>query len=220
MSEQLLVIPFAYGLGFLAAIPIGASQVEVVKRALAQRYGAALLAAAGSVTSDITYGFVALFGLARFLEHPAFLAGFQWMTACILTVLSMVTWRQSNAVPAPDADTAWAGGGMSYLTGLAVGVSYPPIMLSWLMGFALVKGMRLTESFHPSLAAGFVLSGGAGLFSYMVVLTLVLRRTRRFHTEQTVRLVYRGLSVLLGVIAFALIVGGALRALTAGPVTS
>lgn len=214
MSRPLLVLPVAYGLGFLAAIPIGASQVEVIKRALARRYGSALLTAAGSVTSDITYGFLAIFGLARFLESPPFLAGFLWLSAVVLTILSVLTWRQSHRALALDEEAVWTDGGISYLTGLTVAMSYPPIVFSWLMGVALVKGMKLVESFQPHVAAGFVLAGGAGLFSYMAVLTLILRRTRRFHTEQTVRLVYRGLSILLGTIALGLCINGVWRILS------
>ena len=140
MSQQLLVLPFAYGLGFLAAIPIGASQVEVVKRALAERYHSALLSAAGSVTSDMTYGFLALFGLARFLDNHIFLAGFHWTASVILMALARLTWRQSAGALDSSGSAAWHGGRACYLAGVTIGISYPPIMLSWLMGAALLKG--------------------------------------------------------------------------------
>ncbi len=220
MSHQLLVLPFAYGLGFLAAMPIGASQVEVVKRALAQRYGSALLSAAGSVTSDMTYGFLALFGVARFLEDPSILVGFHWTTSAILAALSCLTWRQSAGTFASGLGADWSGHRTSYLTGLMVGISYPPIMLSWLLGAGLVKGMRMVDSFHPSLTAGFVLAGGAGLFSYLMVLTFILRRTHRFHSVRSVRVVYRGLSVLLGVIALGFFIKGMLGVLNGAPTPS
>jgi threonine/homoserine/homoserine lactone efflux protein len=211
VSPQVWVIPYAYGLGFLAAIPVGASQVEVVKRSLARRYGAALLTAAGTATSDMVYGFLALFGLARFLDYPVLLVSIQWVGAAILVALCFLTWRQSMKVLLPDEEAAWTGGGISYLTGFVVGISYPPIMLSWLLGVALVKGVVLVDSFHPLMVVSFVLSGGAGLFSYMAVLTLILRRTHHFYSEKTVRFIYRGLSILLGVIALGFFVSGVYR---------
>jgi len=220
MSRAYWVIPFAYGLGFIAAIPIGASQVEVIKRALARRYSSALLSAAGTVTSDMFYGFLALFGLSRFLEKTSFLIGFQWVAAVLLAVLSYLTWWQSKRVLVPDEEKGWAGGGISYLTGLTVGISYPPIMLTWLMGAAIAKGMKLTENFPPHLAACFVLAGGAGLFSYMAVLTLILRKTHHFYSDKTIRRIYQGLSILLGLISLGFLCSGAFRILDLSKIPS
>lgn len=214
MSRDVGVILFAYGLGFLAAIPVGASQVEVVKRALARRYGAALLSAAGTVTSDMMYGCLALFGVARFLDSPSVLTRVQWAAGTVLVALSVLTWRQSRQVFVSDEQARWTGGGISYLTGLTIGLSYPPIMLSWLMGMTFVKGIMLVDSFRPSLAIGFVLAGGAGLYSYMAVLTLIVRRTHHSYDKDTIRHIYRGLSILLATIALAFFINGALRLLT------
>ncbi len=215
MSRELLVLPFAYGLGFLAAIPIGASQAEVVKRALAQRYASAILTAAGSATSDMAYGFLALLGAGRFLEYPPVLVVCQWGAAAVLLVLSRMTWRQSRSSHPAGVDAGSTGKGASYLTGLTIGICYPPIMLSWLIAAGLAKGTILAGSLHPHVVTGFVLSGGAGLFSYLVVLTLVLRRTRRFLSAHSVRVIYRGLSVLLGLISMVLFINGLLRAIQA-----
>jgi threonine/homoserine/homoserine lactone efflux protein len=205
VNAEALVLPLGYGLGFLAAIPIGASQIEVVKRALAGRYGAALLSAAGTVTSDMAYGCLALLGAARFLEHPAILGAVQGGAAVVLSGLAIVTWRQSKSVALPGDRLAWADAGASYLTGLSVGLSYPPIMFSWLAGMAVVKILIAQAELPPAIIVGFVVAGGAGLFSYMAVLTLMLRRTRRFYSSSTIRNVYRSLSILLGVIAVALL---------------
>ena len=159
----------------------------------------------------MTYGLLAVCGVARVPETPSVLGAVEWTAAALLVALSVLTWRQSKHVLVPDAEARWTGHGMSYLTGLTVGISYPPVMLTWLMGVALVKAMNLVVSFSPWLAVGFVLSGGAGLFSYMAVLTLVLSRTHHFYGAGTVRLIYRGLSILLGVIAGGFFVNGAFR---------
>jgi hypothetical protein len=159
----------------------------------------------------MTYGLLAVFGVARFLNSPTVLARVQWIAAALLVGLAILTWRQSNQVLVPDEQARWTGGGISYLTGLTVGISYPPIMLSWLMGMAFVKGIMLVESFHPALAVAFVLGGGAGLFSYMAVLTLIVRRTNHFYNRATIRLIYRGLSLLLAMIALGFFLNGAYR---------
>ncbi len=211
MIRDIGLVVVAYLLGFLSAIPIGATQVEVAKRVLARRMGAALLTAAGTTTSDMMYGALALFGIAPFLEKPAVLAVFGWAGAGVLAVLAALTWRQADKVQAPNAKAQWTGDGASYLTGFVLGITYPPIMLSWLLAVALVKGMGLTGSFTPPLRAAFIVAGGSGLFSYQVVLASVLRRTRHFFSDRTMRRVYRGLSMVLAILSVGFLVAGILK---------
>jgi len=53
-------------MGFLTAIPIGATQIEIAKRSLNNQIPAALMVVLGSVFSDVMYGIIALFGVALF----------------------------------------------------------------------------------------------------------------------------------------------------------
>ena len=58
-----------YIMGFFTAIPIGATQIEIAKRALAGHVKAALMVVLGSTISDVMYGFIAFFGIAPFLKE-------------------------------------------------------------------------------------------------------------------------------------------------------
>jgi len=206
--EMILV---SYVLGFVAAIPIGAAQIEVAKRALSGRLGPAFLTAAGSITSDMLYGLLALFGIAPFLERPSVVAAFGWVGAVVLGTLSVLLWRQAEKVHAPDPKARWAGHGMSYLTGFTVGITYPPIMVTWLFGATLVKHLGLVPDFTPTLRVAFVLSGGAGLFSYPALLAVALKRTHHYFSDRAMRRLYKGLAILLGLLGLVFLVGGILK---------
>lgn len=66
--DRMLLFLLAYGLGFVAAIPVGGSQIEMAKRATGGHLRSAVMVVVGSVSSDILYGIVALFGVAPFME--------------------------------------------------------------------------------------------------------------------------------------------------------
>lgn len=202
------LVGVSYALGFLTAIPIGASQVEVAKRALARRPGAALLSASGSITSDMTYGFLALFGLAPFLEKPHVLGCFQGIGAIVLFFLAYHTYRQSFKAHTPEQTAAWTGARASYLTGWVLGITYPPIMFVWLAGTAFLRSVGLMSPHDPHQAVLFVLAGSAGLFSYLALLTWILYRTHHFYSENTLRKIIRGLSILLAIIALVFTMQG------------
>jgi threonine/homoserine/homoserine lactone efflux protein len=196
----------SYLLGFVTAVPIGASQIEVAKRALAMRPGAALLSASGSITSDMMYGFLALFGLAPFLEKPHVLGCFQAIGSAVLVFLAFYTWRQSQNAHSPEPNAAWTGAGTSYLTGLVLGLTYPPIMFVWLAGCAFMRTLGWMAPHDTHQAVLFVLGGSAGLFSYLALITFILYRTHHFYSQAALQNIYRALSILLGLIAIVFIV--------------
>lgn len=190
-------------MGFLIAIPVGASQIEVVKRALAGRPGAAMLSAGGSVLSDTTYGFLALFGLASFLEKPWVLGTFQAVGALALGFLAVHTWRQSVKTETRQASAAWTGAGPSFWTGWVLGFTYPPIMFVWLAGAALLRGWGVLPTGDPWAASVFVLSGALGILGYMAFLTKLLARTHHFYSPGTLKKIHHALAVLLAVLSLA-----------------
>jgi len=94
--NNLLLFLLAVGLGFVAAIPIGGSQIEMAKRVLSGQRWAAAMVILGSVSSDILYGIVAVFGIAPFMDTPWVLAAFNAVGALVLWVLAFVTVRESR----------------------------------------------------------------------------------------------------------------------------
>ena len=85
-----------YVMGFLTAVPIGATQIEIAKRSLNNHLRAAYMVALGSVTSDMMYGAIALFGVVPFLKNRLVVAVFGLVATLILWLLAFFTFRDGT----------------------------------------------------------------------------------------------------------------------------
>lgn len=201
--DRLGLVLLAVGMGFLAAIPIGASQIEAAKRAIHGHLGAALMVVLGSVSSDLVYGVAAMFGLAPFLHVQVVMAIFNALGAIVLWYLAWRTLAESrkpNEVRLEQASLKsrrWA-----YLTGFSLAFSNPPMILTWLYGAALARQLGLAPHFTTGLKLLFIGGGVVGLAGYLGALSLVLFRVKHFIPISVLGKVYRGLGIGLFVLSF------------------
>lgn len=213
----LLLFLLAFALGFIAAVPIGGSQVEMAKRAVHGHLRAAAAVILGSVSSDVMYGVIALFGIAPLLETRWVLASLNAAGAVILWVLAFLTLRASRrpqelgGTDSPLARKRWA-----YLTGFSLAVSNPQMMLSWLLAVALAKYLGLASPFPPSAKALFIVGGAAGLGGYLTVLGAVVYRLKHVIPLSAIGRVYVWLAFTLVALS-GVFVFGAVRFFVAAP---
>src|SRR3990172_2560036 len=85
----------AYFLGCLAAIPTGPVQIEVVRRSINGHLKTSFMVVFGAFITDIFYGSIAFFGIAPFLEKEKVMAVFWLAGGLLLTVIGIVSIRQS-----------------------------------------------------------------------------------------------------------------------------
>ncbi len=200
--ERLGLVLLAVGMGFLAAIPIGASQIEAAKRAIHGHLGAALMVVLGSVSSDLVYGVLAMFGLAPLLHVPAVMAVFNAVGAVVLWFLAWRTLKESRKPHEVRLEQAslrskrWA-----YLTGFSLAISNPPMILTWLYGAAMARHLGLVVHFTTGLKLLFIGGGVVGLAGYLGALSLVLYRVKHFVPTKTLGKVYFGLGIGLFVLS-------------------
>jgi len=200
--DHVLLFLFALGLGFVAAIPVGPSQIEMAKRAIAGHRLAAVMVIAGSASSDLLYGSVALFGVAPFLETPWVLATFNGVGVVVLWILGFVTLRQSRRPKelglkkASSRSIRWA-----WVTGFSLASTNPPIILSWILGVALAKRLGLASPFPAGAKALFVAGGVLGLAGYLFLLGIVLYRFKHFFPRKTIGRIYFWLGITLFVLS-------------------
>jgi threonine/homoserine/homoserine lactone efflux protein len=201
--DGLLLFLFAYGLGFAAAIPVGPSQIEMAKRVISGHRLAAAMVIAGSVSSDIVYGIVALFGIAPVLETPWVLAAVNAVGVVVLWTLSVLTLRESRKPHDLLSESRslrskrWA-----WVTGFSVAATNPPMILSWLLGVALAKHLGLASPFPASAKVLFLAGAALGLGSYLACLGIVLYRFKRFIPPKAVGRIYFYLAITLFVLSF------------------
>ncbi len=199
----LFLFLLAVSLGFLTAIPVGGSQIEVAKRAIHGHLRSAGLVILGSVSSDVMYGVISLYGLAPFLKIRWVMAAFNAVGAIVLWVLAYVTLKQSRKSQQPDIKSSSLGRGRrAYLTGFSLAVTNPQMILTWLYGVVLAKHLGLVTPFTNGLKAVFIAGGAIGLGAYLIILGFVLHRLKHFIPVRALEKIYFWLGIVLIFLSF------------------
>ncbi len=175
-------------MGFLAAIPIGATQIEIAKRLLNGYIFSAVMIVAGAVTSDFTYGLIAMYGIAPFLQTPKAQAIFSIANSVILVILGVVTLRQSKTGlgEKKKANEFFAKNHTSYVTGFLLAVANPFIIYWWLLGSHFLAGVYGIERYDTSDTFLYLISGALGIGSYPLTMLFGIHKTKKFFSEKTI----------------------------------
>jgi threonine/homoserine/homoserine lactone efflux protein len=170
-----------YIMGFLAAIPMGATQVEIAKRSLGGYLLPAFMVVLGAISSDLMYGAIAVFGIVHFLQNQSVMISFWLVSAILLLVLGVLTIRgSSEQTPSWVSVTLLRSKRLSYITGASLAATNPMMILWWLFGLHFVEELNLVDSLTPSVAITFLLVGGLGLSSYLTLFMLALHHTKQW----------------------------------------
>jgi threonine/homoserine/homoserine lactone efflux protein len=179
--KHLYLFLLAAGLGFVAAIPIGGSQIEAAKRAIHGHLRAAWMVVLGSVSSDIMYGVVALFGIAPLLDTPGVMALFSALGAVLLWFLAYLAIRESKRPHHLKLEmNSMKSKRWAYVTGFSLAVTNPPMILIWLYGVTLAKHFGLASPFTVQSKTIFIAGGALGLGAYLAGLSLVMYHLKHF----------------------------------------
>jgi threonine/homoserine/homoserine lactone efflux protein len=201
--KHLYLFLLAIGLGFVTAIPVGGSQIEAAKRAIHGHLRAAGMVVLGSVSSDIIYGAIALFGVAPFLDVPWVMAVFSAVGAVVLWVLAYLTLRESKKPHHLRLDmNSLKSKHWAYVTGFSLAATNPPMILTWLYGVALAKHLGLASPFTAQAKAIFIAGGALGLGGYLAGLSLVMYRIKHFIPMKAIGRVYYWLGIGLFLLSF------------------
>lgn len=201
MNFFLFVIS-AFLMGFVAAIPTGPVQIEVMKRSINGHLKSSLMVILGAFLSDITYGAIAFYGIAPFLRERMVMAAFWLCGGGILIVLGILTVRNSLRAHAFDRNSKhlkkkrWA-----FIGGLSLSGTNPMMVLWWLLAARLFLDVGLIHDFTSEVTATFLIAGGIGLASYLAVLSLFLYWAKRYISESKIRHINLGFGILLLFIA-------------------
>ncbi len=202
MSYFLLAI-VAYVMGFLTAIPPGATQIEIAKRAFDQKSRAAYMVVLGSVLSDTAYGAVALFGLAPFFRYTAVQLSFWLAGTAVLAVLAVITFKRISETDGTRLDNTTETTGklsVSFVTGYSLAVTNPMMIFWWLAGSRIIVDIHIVSKFNVGHSIVFLFAGAAGIGSYLVTLSSILKKARRFLSETWMHRIKLGMAVALVVL--------------------
>ena len=200
--NRLYLFLLAIGLGFISAIPVGGSQIEAAKRAIQGHLWAAWMVVLGSVSSDIIYGVIALFGIAPFLEIPWVTAVFSAVGAVVLWVLAYLTIKESRRPHHLRWDLdSLKSKRWGYLTGFFLAATNPPMILTWLYGATLAKHLGLATPFTSGLKVVFIAGGALGLGGYLAALSAVMHRIKHFIPMKAIGRIYYWLGLALALLS-------------------
>lgn len=195
----ILLILTSYAMGFVVAIPIGATQLEIARRSLNGFLSSALMIVVGSVISDVMYGVIALFGIAPFLQEPTVMAVFWLLNAIILIVLAIWTIRQSKSPLKSNKRSGNRLGkhNVAFLTGFLLAVTNPLMVVWWIFGVRLLIDLRLMVRHTASQSLLFLVVGGLGIGSYLSLLAFIVFKAKRFFSVPTIQKITLAFGVVL-----------------------
>ena len=186
-----LFLLFTFFLGFFAAIPIGATQIEIAKRSFNNHLRAAYMVVAGSVSSDLMYGFIALFGIAPFLKSKIVISVFGLIATLILWFLAYLTFRDAKKPNIFDLKHPMLKSKrLAFVTGFSLAVTNPMMIFWWLIGVRIIKDLGLVVDFNLDISLLFLVTGAVGLATYLSILTNVLHWAKKFISNEMIRKVY------------------------------
>lgn len=192
-------------LGFSIAAPVGPIGLLCIRRTLAQGTLAGFISGLGAATADLTYGFVAAFGLTAV---SGFLVGHStWIRiigGLFLCYLGISTFRSNPATESPDSPETnlFLSFGSTFLLTL----TNPMTILSFLAMFA---GLGLASSAAPGYRDGALLVAGVffGSALWWFLLSGITVLVRHRFTSEAMRWVNR----LSGLLIFGFGIAALLR---------
>ncbi|MGC8617109.1 MAG: LysE family translocator [Desulfurella sp.] len=187
-----------YIMGYFTAIPVGATQIEIAKRAFANLTSASLMIVLGSAMSDTMYGFIAFFGIAPFLKSETVMSVFWLLASIILFVLgihTLINYKKTFSVSAQSDIIKNLK--VSFVTGFSLAVTNPMMIFWWLAVYQIQKDIGLINGYTTLDKVCFLFAGGFGIASYLVTLTFVLKWAKKFLSEKIEKRINIGLGIAL-----------------------
>ncbi len=198
-----LFLLLTFIMGFTAAIPIGATQIEIAKRSFNNHLRAAYMVVAGSVCSDLLYGCIAMFGIAPFLKSNTVIAVFGLIATLILWLLAFLTFRDAKKSNIFDLEhSLLKSKRISFVTGFSLAVTNPMMIFWWLIGVRIIKDLGIVMDFNFDNSLIFLIVGSIGIASYLSILTNILHWAKKFISNAMIKKVYYILGVVLILLSF------------------
>ena len=181
--KLIATIIFGVILGFLSSIPVGAVQLEVIKRSINGYKKPAIATALGSATSDLIYGLLALFGLGNFLLHKDFQLLIYSLGIVVLSYLMYRSLKDRSYVLNENKQIKYKKR-FSYLTGFTIAVTNPGMIIWWFVGFKLFADLNMFTEITNTIKIIFVLSGVFGLALYLTLVAVIIHRFQKSFSEK------------------------------------
>ena len=190
-------VAFGVLLGFLSSIPVGAVQLEVIKKTINGHKKPAIATAMGSATSDFLYGLLALLGFGNFLLHKDFQIATYSLGVVVLSWLVYKSYRERDYMLHTEKRIRY-GKRLSFLTGFTIAITNPGMVIWWFVGFRLFADLNLFPEIGLPVRALFVFSGAFGLWLYLTLVAIILHKYQESLSE---KFLYKANTFLMAILA-------------------
>jgi threonine/homoserine/homoserine lactone efflux protein len=201
LSKLLITVLFGMILGLVSSIPVGAVQLQVIKKSINGHFRSAIATALGSATSDLIYGILTLFGLGGFLLQMQFQVAIYSLGIVVLAILVYRTIRERRYI-LNNGERPKQKGRYSYLSGITIAITNPGMIIWWLIGYKLYLDLNLFPYVEMGIKTLFIISGCFGLGGYLIFIASLLHRVKESFQE---RFIYKA-NIFLSILLVMLIV--------------
>ena len=198
--KLIVVVIFGLFLGFLSAIPVGAVQLEVAKKALNGHLKPAIAIAMGSATSDMIYGLLTLFGLGHFLSNKKFQIIVYVLGIIVLAFIFSRSFKEYTQKITKHETHLVFKKKISFLTGFTIAITNPGMVIWWIVGYRLFIDLSLFPEVNTPIKMLFVLSGCSGLSGYLVFIAHALDRMKKSVSDNFLHRMNLVLMILLTIL--------------------
>lgn len=198
-------IIFALILGMLSSIPVGAIQLEVIKKSIHGHVKPAIATAIGSATSDFIYGILTLLGFGTFLFHQDFQILLYALGVAVISFLIYRTIKERQYMLHTEQQKKYKKR-LSFLTGLSIAATNPGMIIWWVIGYKLYIDFKIIQNPSIYIKSLFIISSCIGLGGYLIILAITLHKVKDSFSEKFLYRTNNILIILLSILTLYFIV--------------
>lgn len=183
-------------IGFLSALPVGPSALEIVRRGISYGFWAAFLVALGAVTTDAIFSVLALFGVSRiFINSNIAQDVFGSIAALVVVVIGAYTIYKAYKYQDLSLEKSANKELAPYLAGLALTIFNPFVLIYWAGLVTLIYKGSLVEG--DQVKAGiFIVALIVGIILWTLILSY-LSSLGKIKFDQKFR---KNINIVIGII--------------------
>jgi threonine/homoserine/homoserine lactone efflux protein len=155
-------------MGFLSALPVGPSALEIVRRGCSYGYKQAFLVGLGTLTSDILYSMLAVFGVSKFIIGNNIAQEITGSIAAIV-IAAFGIYIIYESKKERSAEKQERKELPAYVSGVALTIFNPFVLLFWAGIVSIVYSSPLVDG-AEGRAALFIIAAILGILIWTIIL--------------------------------------------------
>ena len=188
-------------IGIISMIPIGAVQLQIIKKSLKGHLRAAVMTAIGSVSSDCIYGAIVLFGISSFVTNRTFQIVLYAAGILLLSGIFIKMYRdRGKPVNSSEDVTPKYHGRLSFVSGFSIAFFNPGMIIWWIFGYHFFVNLSLFEEITTTIKIIFLTSACIGLGGYLIAIALIVYKLKMSFSEKFLRRVNIFIFSLFGIL--------------------